>query len=361
MRKVFIGITLLLVVSPELVHAAELEVSGWIPYWRSETAAEAVHPHLDGVTEVNPFGYSVSSSGTLLDTAKMRQPPWPELITEAQKKKVRVIPTVMWSDGEAIHQTLSNTDKRRALATEIADLVKNEGYDGIDINFENKHAETKDYFSLFLKGLYTKMGNKWVMCSIEARTPLESRYTSLPPAHATQYANDHREIGKYCDRVRIMTYDQGGVDVRLRAMRSAPYLPVSDPAWVEKAVLETAKSIPLKKIVIGIPTYGYEHEMLILPDGTFSYKQLKAFNPKYALDIAANFGITPSRNEAGEMSFVYAPTTTPTTIRVLWWSDATAIRDKILLAQRLGVRGVAVFKFDDTADPALWKTLKTAR
>jgi hypothetical protein len=119
----------------------------------------------------------------------------------------------------------------------------------------------------------------------------------------------------------------------------------------------------------------------------YRYDVQWAFNPGYATQLAAQLGISPVRNSAGELSFIYKNTETttaaialasipgavtanntpqgntvapPTAVysqasiagsiqppfNILWWSDAQAISDKIELAKKLGVRGVAIFKFD---------------
>src|SRR6266568_3031942 len=91
-------------------HAASkptLEVSGWIPYWRVATGTADVLPHLDSLTEINPFGFSVRSDGTLYDALHITEEPWTSFIAAAKAKNVRVIPTVMWSDTNATHAILS--------------------------------------------------------------------------------------------------------------------------------------------------------------------------------------------------------------------------------------------------------------
>ena len=379
-------------VKPKVPPPPALEISGWIPYWRKATGTAEALAHMDAFKEINPFGYTVKDDGTLSDLMKIDEEPWTTLITEAKKKKVRIIPTVMWSDTEAIHRILRNQKTRIALEDTIANLVKQKGFDGIDIDFEGKKAETKQYFSTFLKGLYQRLGKKWMMCTIEARTPLDSRYDTIPKD--IRYANDFVAINKYCDRVRIMTYDQGTIDVKLNRASSAPYVPVADPGWVEKVIVLTARSIPKNKLAIGIPTYGYEYKVTKLSEYGYRYDLQWAFNPRYALELATELGITPARNGANEISFVYKasslsapqaagsentgsptqagtgliPTSTtaenqPSTqikdsVNIVWWSDAKAIKDKVALAKKLSVRGVAIFKIDGGADPAMWDALR---
>ena len=378
--------------SPTATFAAStFEVTGWIPYWRAEKGIADVMPHLDLITEINPFVYTLKSDGTIVDNGKMDKEPWVAFIAAAKAEKVRVIPTVMSGNGDLLHKLLSNQKTRIALEDRITKLVKDNNFDGIDIDFEGKKAETKNYFSTFLKGLYQRMGTKWVMCTIESRTPINARYYGADiPKDAGIYANDFKQVNKYCDRVRIMAYDQQGIDQSLAssaASSSEVYAPVADPRWVKKVVALAAKDIKKSKIVLGVPTYGYEYDVTAYANNEYTYKILWTFNPGYALPLAAQYGITPARNQAGEMYFTYTPTGSTTTapaplvtnigaeivavaasqfatsanshqtFRLVDWPDAQSIAGKVELAQMLGLRGVAIFKLDGGEDPAIWRAL----
>ena len=378
-----------------IAHAAAFEVTGWLPYWRSASSTADVLPNLDALTEINPFVYTLKQNGTLADNGKLDEEPWKSLIAEAQKKGVRVIPTVMASDPDLIHRILSDQTSRIALEDEIAALVREKGYDGIDIDFEGKYAKTRDYFSTFLKGLYMRMGNKWVMCTIETRLPLEDQYYGVTvPVGAGEYSNDLAEINRYCDRVRVMAYDQQGIDRKLAAEHDARgelYAPVGDPAWVEKVITLMSQVIPKHKLLIGVPTYGYEYAVTAYANNSYVYDILWTFNPGWAWPIAKDFGITPTRSSAGELFFTYVPGTasatagfrlennpgtallasaaasqiasaanTNSSFRMMVWPDAESVRGKVELAKRLGVRGVSVFKFDGGEDQEIWKVLRDA-
>ena len=373
--------------------ATTFEVSGWMPYWRHATTTNDVLPHLSELTEINPFVYSMTTTGTIVDNGPMTAANWTAVVAAAKAQKVRVVPTIMWSNGVAIYTVLSNAKTRQALETNIAKLVKTNGYDGIDIDFENKTAETKDYFSLFLKGLYSRMGNKLVTCDIEARTPISAEYYGTEvPVGAGDYANDYAQINKYCDRVHIMTYDQQSADQQLNAIAASSaelYAPVADPVWVEMVIDLAKQTINPKKIVVGIATYGYEYQVTAYANNQYMYDILWTFDPGYAKQIEAQYGVTPVRNAAGEETLTYTPASSPNapasplsagsmsgltaaaaaslyattynshlTFNLLDWSDAQSVTDKIALAKALGVRGVALFEFDGGEDPAVWSALQ---
>ncbi len=377
------------------------EVTGWIPYWRQATGTADTLPHLSKLTEVNPFTYTLKSDGTLMDNGPTNAEPWLSFNAAAKAQGVRVIPTVMTSNGALVHELLSDQTTRIALAEHIADVVKTNGYDGIDIDFEGKQAQTKDYYSTFLKGLKMRLGDKWLMCTIETRLPDADRYYSAEiPADSQLFANDLKAIGTYCDRVRLMTYDQQRIDMKINADAGARlYAANGDPVWVEKVVNHMSKDIPKNKILIGVPTYGYEYSVTTYYGGQHVYDILWTFNPGHAqrqpgisaIPLSEKYGITPERQYWGELGFTYIPdpnaTTTVSssnipsaamlasvnaimettanntniTYRYVVWPDEETTRQKIELAKRLGVRGISIFKLDGGQDPDIWNVLIGAK
>jgi spore germination protein YaaH len=288
------------------VKKSSFEYSGWIPYWRTATGTQDVLPHLSQFTELNPFGYTVKKSGALFDAAKLEQGKWDTLLSAARAKHVRIIPTVMWSDTDAITTVLADPTLRSAHVDAIVTMVTANNFDGVDIDYEAKKASSRDDFSAFLEELYGKIGKKMVTCTVEARTPPTSLYAVIP--NDLEYANDFKALNKYCDRVKLMTYDQESVDIVLNRASKGLYTPVADPAWVTKVVTLASKDIDKKKIIVGVATYGYIYQVMPYADGSgYSYDLLEAFNPKYGIDLAKSLGITPGRNKAGELSFSYVP------------------------------------------------------
>jgi spore germination protein YaaH len=379
-------------------HAAttSFEVSAWMPYWKAASSSADVLPHLNQLTEINPFGYTVKSDGTLYDAANLQAATssYAAVIAAARAQHVRVIPTVMWSNTTAIDTILSNPTLRAKHVANIVAMVNQGNYDGVDIDYEGKKASDINYFSAFLKQLHTALGNKWLMCTIEARTPPGDLNTNTPLSQIS-YANDLTAINSYCDRVRLMTYDQESADKTLnKAEAGNVYTPVADPAWITAVIKLMEKNIAPSKIEMGVATYGYEYSVTPYANHSgYLYKLLWAFNPTYATQLASSLHITPTRTPWGELAFSYMPTSTPAilpggtttatstnattltaaagatlalaainqplsgTFNYVTWSDSVAIAQKIALAKQLGIRGIAIFKLDGGEDQSIWQVL----
>ena len=359
----------------------------WLPFWRSKSGATDVSLHLDRLHEVSPFSYAVRPDGTLIDDLRIGDGSWNPWFSAVRAAGVKIIPTVAWLDGNAINALLSDGSARRALETRIADLVKQNDFSGIDIDFEGMPSSTRNYYSLFIYGLALRLhpAGKTLACTVTPRMPESSMYASnpLPPI---AYSENYTVLNRYCDEVRVMAYDQGLIDIKLDALKGngTLYAPVADPAWVRKVILETIRWVNPRKVMLGIPTYGYEYQVSWRMGAT-TYERVRSFDYTGAMERALSMGIVPYRNNAGELSFTYAssthitgvpnvltgivastlpaalagsgPDSTSTTFFVSF-SDAQAIAQKIALAKAFGLRGAILFKADGGMDPATWNVMR---
>jgi len=103
MRKIYTHIvlaSLILFAAPLCASAATtFEVSGWMPYWRTATSTRDVTPHLSELTEINPFVYSMSTSGTIVDNGPMTSAAWTAVVAAAKAQKVRVVRPLCGATG----------------------------------------------------------------------------------------------------------------------------------------------------------------------------------------------------------------------------------------------------------------------
>ena len=379
MKKLFTG-AIFFIFSFEAAFAAApaFDRAVWIPYWRKTEGASTTLANLNTLTQISPFAYELQADGSIKNALRDQEEPWTTLIAEAKKKKVKVYPSILSypqtaAEQYSIYLLMAQKIKRKQHVADIVVLVKKNNYDGIDIDYENKIAEIRPYFSIFLADLAKALHKegKQLICTIEARTPPESKFatTSREVLSRIDYSNDYKAIGTACDQVRIMAYDQGSDDLSLvyqNAAMGMVYKPVADIEWVKKILTFAMWDIPARKIILGVPTYGYKYE-IIPATGTSpqKYSRIGSMNWNYADELIRAIGGVPTRNAAGELHYTYATTTGVNgedlgglKQYLVWYSDATAIAEKLRLAKLYQIGGIAVFKADGGHDPNLWSVLK---
>lgn len=386
--QLYVGLLLLgFLLVPAVAHGASQEVAAWIPWWTEEAGAKSALKNIKKLDTIYPFVFEVNVDGTLKNRVDFDDEHWEKLFTKAKSQKVEVMPSIMWFDGQAIDTVLGDKTARKKHVDEIVKMVKQYGFAGVNIDYESKLSDTKDDFSAFLKELNTALKKGKLSCTIEARTPPDSRYKEVPKV--IEYANDYKAMNKYCDWVEIMAYDQQRADLKLNEKRrGVPYMPVADTEWVEKVLDLALEDIDEDKIMLGVPTYGRAWDVTVAPEWYRDYKQVAALNPPRIYELSKKYNSPIGRSEGGEAVISYFPedsvwkilnqlptpkdtpkgfeaaakalmvatqAKTEIPVRFVTWSDTKAIEEKMDLVKKYHLRGTAIFKVDGEEESAMWK------
>lgn len=363
-------------VATDIKRNEHLTIGGWLVRWGGGKGLDDAVKHIDTFDTLSPFSYEVTHDGNVSDVLKLSSSQWKNVLTEAKKNNVTIIPSFLWMDTQAMKTVLQSETKRDTLVKQIASTVMTMNVDGADIDFEWMNDSDHPAFIIFLKNLKVQLGNKMITCSIEAKMP------SIYPDEKQALDAYYRELGTVCDEVRIMAYDMRFSDPVLAKKESAPYIPSADVRTVRDSVNYIATSIPREKIVLGVALYGYEYDVTEYATST-SYRLLWSFSPSYAKSLIAKRSLKVEHKESGEAYAIYegnkkqvpsksfqstAPFVTESELKetkahynVIWWSDTKAVEGKIELAKNLGLKGISLFRLDGDTDGGLWEALGKAK
>jgi spore germination protein YaaH len=138
------------------------------------------------------------------------------------------------------------------------------------------------------------------------------------------------------DRVRIMAYDEHAPGTAPGAV--APY------AWVEQVARYASSRMPLGKVELALPAYGYD----------FSAGQATSLTSQQAAQLAAQRHTGPRWDAAqAEETFSYGSRRHRHTV---WYENAQAEIERARLARSAGFAGVDLW-YAGGEDPVVWPLL----
>jgi len=372
---------------PAVAKAAVGDVGVWIPWWSEAAGTESALKNLDEIDILYPFVFEVTNSGIPVNKVDFSDNHWEALFDEARERDMPIIPTIAWFDGAAMDKVLGNDAWRAVHVQLIALYARLYEVDGINIDYEQKFASTKDDFSQFLSELNVALGDRTLTCTVEARMQPERRWREVPDT--IEYANDYEAMNQHCDWVEIMAYDQQRADFVLNTQRQGvPYNPVADIDWVEEVVSLALEDFDNDKVMLGVATYGRAWDVTVAADWYKDYAKVATLNHPRIQELAQKYDSPIGRSDGGEAVISYFPEDSvwkifnqlPTPdgtpkgyeaaakallvatvadveipVRFVTWSDARSIEDKLELVEKYDLKGTAVFKVDGEEDQKLWK------
>ena len=355
-------------------------VGGWVHYGRCEKGISTVKHHRHLFDQLSPFSYEVNKRGTIWDPFKRKHVYWQDLHKLCRQYGITFVPTIWWTETKAMHEVLSQKEKRAAHIQQILDIVTTNEFDGININYERVSNDDRNDFLSFVETLSTKLHARGLLLylTIGGRTgdntigiiyphekkkkhPVQAQFkklvhVSLNPGKGKDAERFKRVFSECCDQVIVMGYDEWGRPYKHSAehLKNKYYYSHSSNQWVEQIIQYHLTFIPPEKLVLGLPTYGLEFK-INNQDGTLSFKKTRNITYPIATELAHARRIKPTRTAGGELSFTYKTTFDE---RYVCYLDAQAIKEKIDLVKAYRLKGISIFTVTGNEDPHLWNMLE---
>ena len=214
---------------------------------------------------------------------------------------------------------------RSAFIQSLLDVVRDNDLDGLNLDFENTDAEGEKAILVFQKELYQALHAQGFSLTrdVEANTTLYN----LP------------EVAANADYLVLMAYDE-------HYSEGKPG-PIASPAFVQKVLTTFTAAIPAKKIIMGLPAYGYDWpstgtaESVSFVEAMTTAKQHRA---TISFDTESSHIRYHYSDQAGKQ-------------RTVWLADAATDFNLLRLTEGLGLAGTAVWRLG-SEDPRLWNFFK---
>ncbi len=229
------------------IEEHEIAEAAWIPPWDYTRGVNSVDERF---YTISPVTFSINDNGTLTPRLDANLS---ILKNEIGEQDIKIIPTISNFDWKQMQRIFENPQKTQQHINSIVNAVNQYDYDGIDLDYESISSENKQEFLEFVKNLSSELSksNKLLSITVLPKWGEDINYTTLSGTRKTQ---DWEYIGRYADKVRIMTYDftsPGG-------STAGPIAPIG---WVEEVLEYAIKKVPKEKIWLGIHLYSYEWVM----------------------------------------------------------------------------------------------------
>lgn len=314
-----------------------LEVVGYyVEYYEGDDLSfQSLAAHQDAISTLAAFSYSVNWDGSVSGRPFTRLM---EICKQAGKPVLALVHNISQGgdfDRQLVHALLAEPGLRRATVENIARLVRDGGYAGVNIDFENVPVSDRNNYTAFVRELAAELGRDGhqVTLSVPAKTWDDK-------SNAWSGAFDYRALGQLADAIMIMAYDEhwsGGAAG-----------PVASLGWVEQVVRYAAGEIPPEKIRLGLAGYGYDW-----PAGGYGGRAVTATE---AAALAERYGATIEWDAAAQSPhFTYWP---GPYAREVWFENAASLAGKLDLAAQYKLGGVALWRLG-FEDPKLWEVIKS--
>lgn len=311
-------------------------VNGYI-YDFTENSTSIVTESRDYLTYLSPFAYRIREDGTLepIDDSA--------LINAAYSSNIIPMMAVTNFTSTELghnlaHIVLSNNDIRETLITNIIDIMKDKGYLGLNIDFENVLPADRENYNQFLQLTVQRLHaeNFFVSTALAPKTG-EQQQGLLYEAH------DYEAHGRIVDFVILMTYEWG--------YRLGPPQAISPLNRIKEVLDYAVTVIPRDKIMFGFQLYARDW---IIPH--IQGMEAETFSMQEAISIAVRHNARINFDMFSQTPF-YRYTDNQGRHHEVWFEDARSAQAKFDTVKAYNLKGISYWALGFPF-PQNWTLLK---
>lgn len=304
----------------------------WDYFSEYATAPDRTGQTIQGINVVSPSFFTLETeTGNIVENVG---PEGVEYINWAHSNGYQV--WAMFSNNsykETTSVILNDFEKRQTLIDRIVELVEIYDIDGLNLDFEYMNESDKDSYSRLVIELAPRLKALGKAFSVDVTAPDGSPNWSL--------CFDRNVIGHVADYIIFMAYDQHGTSSKAGT--------VAGYDWVEKNINKFLNQEVVKneKIILGIPLYTRIWTLSDDPEK----------DPSKTVEIKDVDSLIAGKGEKvwdDTLKQYYIEYKEGDNTRAMWIEDERSITEKIKLANKYKLAGVAFWEKDRESD-GLWE------
>ena len=319
----------------DVVAKAGKNVLGfYVEWWDGDTSSyQTLKKNTDILYSIIPFWATVENDGSLKSRGGSNHD---TVVNFARGHGINAVLMVNnakhGTEGRAgIERVLANRQLREKVIDNLEQYIKNNNLNGVNIDFEEVSADSRNDLTTFMRELYGKLKPKGYTVSIDV-------FPKTDENNDVSVVYDYAELAKYADYIVIMTYDNHGA-------WSVPG-PVAAIDWVEANVKYALRYIPKEKIYLGVAGYGYDWSAKGVE--SLEYKEAMLRAEKFSSEIIWD-------DESQSPQFFYIDV--DGVKHEVWFENSFSSRFKIDLVNKYDLVGIALWKLGEE-DPADWQLFR---
>ncbi|MBE3576837.1 MAG: hypothetical protein IMX00_04015 [Limnochordales bacterium] len=312
----------------------------WLP---NQAAISSFLANTDVITHISPTGLSLSSDGSI------KQAENPDIATVCQiarEKGVKCVPLVVNEGFSAASAAaiLCDPVRRRQAADRLCDLVEENDWDGINLDFEGPWAFRSEY-TAFVARVADRLRPRSKLVTLD----VVAQYR--PPTGNSEHPNsawadpyDYPALGQLVDLFIIMGYDFHS--------RSGPPGPVGPAWWLERVLEYATAHVQPERIVLGLPFYGYH--WIVDEDGKTISGNYVSYSR--AEEIRLQHQVGKSWDYDGQCRHFHFRDADGRE-NIVFYDDARSLARRLRLVDLFHLAGVAFWSLGQE-DPEVWSEIR---